>query len=416
MSSTNDLEGGKYPVIDIRIMTDPMNYVFISPAYPITYTYFCERLHDLGVNVLGIGDYPYDALDDELKSALTEYYYVDSLEDYDKVYRACAFFIHKYGRIDWLESLNEYWLRSDAMLRTDYNIGVGTRADKIDELVRKSEMKRVFLSAGIPTARQHIVSDLSSGKTFTAEVGYPVIVKPDIGVGANGAMKIKTEKELIDFYNDLPDEPYVMEEFLEGDICTYDAVIDSHCEPLFESMCTYPPVIDSVNNDENIHYYTSPEIPEQLKVLGRKTVKAFGADRRFVHFEFIQLKKKYDGIGDAGDFALMEVNMRPAGGHDPDMMNVAQSVDVFRIYAEMVTRDMRESQGSGEKFYCAYAARKDGHAFTHTHEEIMERYGGDIVIQEEMPPIDWPSMGRYVYMAKFKDKEDMDGYFRFVLE
>ena len=194
MGSTNDLEGGKYPVIDIRIMTDSMNYVFISPAYPITYTYFCERLHDLGVNVLGIGDYPYDALDDELKSALTEYYYVDSLEDYDKVYRACAFFIHKYGRIDWLESLNEYWLRSDAMLRTDYNIGVGTRADKIDELVRKSEMKRVFLSAGIPTARQHIVSDLSSGKTFTAEVGYPVIVKPDTGVGANGAMKIKTEK------------------------------------------------------------------------------------------------------------------------------------------------------------------------------------------------------------------------------
>ncbi len=392
-----------------------MNFVFISPAYPITYTYFCERLNDLGVNVLGIGDYPYDELDGELRNALTEYYYVDSLEDYDKVYRACAFFIHKYGRIDWLESMNEYWLRTDARLRTDFNIGIGTRSDKIDELIRKSEMKRVFVSAGIPTARQHIVSDLPSGKTFTANVGYPVIVKPDTGVGANGAMKIRTEEELIDFYSDLPEEPYVMEEFLEGDICTYDAVIDSKCEPLFESMCTYPPVIDSVNNDEDIHYYTSPEIPEKLRLLGRKTVKAFGADRRFVHFEFIQLKKSYDGIGNAGDFALMEVNMRPAGGHDPDMMNVAQSTDVFRIYAEMVTGDKRTTPGSGEKYYCAYAARKDGHAFTHSHEEIMERYGDDIVIQEEMPPIDWPSMGRYVYMAKFRDKEDMDGYFRFGL-
>ena len=52
----------------------------------------------------------------------------------------------------------------------------------------------------------------------------------------------------------------------------------------------------------------------------------------------------------------------------------------------------------------------------HTPEEIMERYGSAIVMQEEMPPIDWPSMGRYVYMAKFKEMKEMEEYFRFVLE
>ena len=245
-------------------------------------------------------------------------------------------------------------------------------------------------------------------------------------------MKIRTEEELAMFYRDLPDIPYVMEEFLEGDICTYDAVIDKDCEPLFESMCTYPPVIDSVKNDEDIHYYTSPEMPDKLRTLGRKAVKAFRADRRFVHFEFIRLAKDYDGIGDAGDFALMEVNMRPAGGHDPDMMNIAQSADVFRIYAEMVTAGTsiapescdiscdaahdKPSDAACDKYYCAYAARKDGHTFTHSHEEIMDKYKSDIVLQEEMPPIDWPSMGRYVYMARFKAKDEMDRYFRFVLE
>lgn len=392
-----------------------MNYVFISPAYPVTCTHFCERLNEQGVNVLGIGDVEYDMLNDQLKDSLTEYYYVDSLEDYDQVYRAAAFFIHKYGRIDWLESLNEYWLPVDARLRTDFNIAVGTREDEIGDLIEKSGMKRIFLEAGIPTAGQHIVSDLESGKAFIEEVGYPVIVKPDIGVGANGAMKIDTEEELLSFYNDLPDELYVMEEFMCGDICTYDAVIDSHCEPLFESMCTYPPVIDSVQNDENIHFYTSDTVPEQLRELGRKTVKAFGADSRFVHFEFIKLKKDCAGVGKTGDFAVMEVNMRPAGGHDPDMMNYAHSTDVFRIYAEMVTADRRITPESDDHYLCAYAARKDGHYFTHSHEEIMERYGNDIVMQEEMPPIDWPSMGRYVYMAKFKEKEEMDRYFAFVL-
>ena len=170
----------------------------------MTCTQFCDRLHRHGVNVLGIGDVPYDALNDRLKDSLTEYYFrlkdslteyyfVSSLEDYDQVYRAVAFFIHKYGRIDWLESLNEYWLPLDAKLRTDFNIAVGTREDKIGALVRKSLMKRLFIEAGIPTARQHIVSDLQSAQAFVKLVGYPVIVKPDIGVGANGTVKINKE-------------------------------------------------------------------------------------------------------------------------------------------------------------------------------------------------------------------------------
>ncbi|MBO5574070.1 MAG: carbamoylphosphate synthase large subunit, partial [Clostridium sp.] len=67
--------------------------------------------------------------------------------------------------------------------------------------------------------------------------------------------------------------------------------------------------------------------------------------------------------------------MRPAGGHDPDMMNYAQSMDVFRIYAEMVTSGKRLSPVSEDHFICAYAARKDGHEFTRSREEIFEKYG-----------------------------------------
>lgn len=392
-----------------------MNYVFISPAYPVTCTHFCNRLSEKGVNVLGIGDVPYDGLNDELKKALTEYYYVESLEDYDQVYRAVAFYIHRYGRIDWLESLNEYWLPTDAQLRTDFNIKTGTRSEDIGDFIRKSSMKKIFIDAGIPTARQHIVSDREEGRKFAEAYGYPVIVKPDIGVGANGAMKIESEEELDSFYADLPSEAYVMEEFLSGDICTYDAIIDSHCEPLFESTCTYPPVIDSVQNDEDVCFYTRAVLPESLRDLGRRTVRAFGAGSRFVHFEFIRLDKDQPGVGKTGDYAVMEVNMRPAGGHDPDMMNYAQSADVFSIYADMVISDRRNDTVSDDRYVCAYAARKDGHVFTHSHEEIMQRYGNDIVMQEEMPPVDWPSMGRYVYMARFREEGEMEDYFTFVL-
>ncbi len=390
-----------------------MNFVFLSPNYPVTCACFCRRLRECGVNVLGIGDAPYDALSDTLRGSLTEYYHVSSLEDYDQVYRAVAFFIHKHERVDWLESLNEYWLPTDARLRTDFNIAVGTRADGIARMVDKARMKQVFLDAGIPTARQHIVDKRGGGRAFAREVGYPVIVKPSVGVGANGARKLHSQKELDAFYDALPDEPYVMEQFLSGDICTYD---DSSCAPLFESTEVYEPVLDAVADDLDVTFYTRPKPDAKLAALGRRTAKAFGADRRFVHFEFIRLNRDCAGVGKAGDYAAMEVNMRPAGGRDPDMMNYAQSTDVYRIYAEMVTQDARSLPASQERYFCAYAARKDGHVYAHSEEDILAKYGDALVMREEMPEIDWPQMGRYLYMARFKTEKKMLQFFIFVLE
>ena len=392
-----------------------MNYVFISPNFPHTGTSFCDRLSKNGIRVFGIGDTPFDSLDDQLKAALTEYYYVSSLEDYDQVFRAVAFFSFKYGKIDFLESLNEYWLELDARLRTDFNVPIGIRSDRIAFIKEKALMKKIYHEAGIPTARQHVVTTREAGRAFIREVGYPVIVKPNIGVGANDTWKLKDDAELEAFYDALPSISYVMEEFIEGDIWTYDAVIDSHCEPLFESTATYAPVMDAVLDDLDVAFYTCPDLPPQLRDLGRRTVKAFGVRQCFVHLEFFKLASPRQGLGETGDFVALEVNMRPAGGHDPDMMNYAHSVDVFQIYADMIADDNRFVPKSDEQFYCAYAARKDGHSYLRSHEEIMERYGDQIVLWEEMPPIDWPQMGRYVYMARFKTYEEVQKYFEFVV-
>ena len=391
-----------------------MNFVFVSPHFPHTYWQFCDRLKRNGLNVLGIGDAPYDSLEAPLKAALTEYYRVDSLEDYDQVYRAAAFFAFKYGKIDWIESMNEYWLEQDARLRTDFNITTGIRADRISFIKEKSLMKKLYLEAGIPTARQHVVTDREAGKAFIQKVGYPVIVKPDIGVGATHTWKLEKDADLEAFYDNLPAAPYVMEEFIEGEICSYDAILDSRCEPLFESMTVWPPVMDIVNKDLDLMYYTCPEVPEALRKLGRKTVKAFGVDRRFVHLEFFRLTNARKGLGKAGDFVALEVNMRPAGGYTPDMMDFAHSTDVYQIYADMVAYDARKIPESGEHAYCVYASRKDGHSYARTHEEIMAKYGNRMMMQEEMPPMNWPQMGRYMYTVRLGTFEEVQEFITFV--
>ena len=391
-----------------------MNFVFVSPHFPHTYWQFCDRLKKNGLNVLGIGDAPYDSLEEPLKAALTEYYRVDSLEDYDRVYRAVAFFAFKYGKIDWIESMNEYWLEQDARLRTDFNITTGIREDRISFIKEKSLMKKLYLEAGIPTARQHVVTDREAGKVFIREVGYPVIVKPDVGVGATHTWKLENDADLEAFYDNLPAAPYVMEEFIEGEICSYDAILDSRCEPLFESMTVWPPVMDIVNKDLDLMYYTCPEVPEGLRKLGRKTVKAFGVDRRFVHLEFFRLTKARKSLGKVGDFVALEVNMRPAGGYTPDMMDFAHSTDVYQIYADMVAYDERRVPESPAHAYCVYASRKDGHTYARTHEEIMAKYGSRMMMQEEMPPMNWPQMGRYMYTARLETFEEAQAFIAFV--
>src|SRR5512145_1943863 len=160
-----------------------MNFVFLSPHFPPNYYPFCVRLRELGAVVLGLADAPYDALRPELRDALAEYYRVDDMRDYDRLVRALGHFTHRYGKIDRIDSHNEYWLETEAHLRTDFNIQ-GIKLDEIEKIKRKSLMKEQFRLAGVPVAHGKIVHDLDSAKELISEIGFPAVAKPDIGVGA----------------------------------------------------------------------------------------------------------------------------------------------------------------------------------------------------------------------------------------
>ena len=393
-----------------------MNFIFISPNFPHTYWQFCDRLKRKGVNVLGIGDCSYDALEPALKASLTEYYKVDSMENYDSMYRAVAFFAFKYGKIDWLESNNEYWLEQDAELRKNFNITTGVQPDELALWKSKSAMKPVYKEAGIPTARNHRITTIDAAKEFLKEIGgYPVIVKPDVGVGAEDTWKLENDDDLKDFFNKKPDVPYVMEEFVYGNIYSYDAICDSNGEPLFENSCWFPPsVADLVNKGLELTYYALLDVPEQLREYGRRALKAFKVRSRFIHFEFFRLTKARKNLGKVGDFVGLEVNMRPAGGYTPDMMDFAHQTDVYQIYADMVTDDKRLLPDNGENRYCAYAARKDIHKYAHTHQEIMDKYGKNIVMAERMPDVLSGAMGNEMYTAVVASEDDVLEFAAFV--
>lgn len=392
------------------------NVVFISPNFPTNYWQFCRELKKNGMNVLGIGDQPYEELNPELKENLHEYYKVSNLENYDEVYRGVAFLIFKYGPIDWLESNNEYWLERDARLRTAFHITSGFQEEDIPRIKYKSKMKEYYRNVGISTARYYLVEDREGCLEFIDKVGYPVVVKPDNGVGASQTYKLSSDEELDDFLQKkTPGVSYIMEEFVYAEVNSYDAIIDSHGEPLFETGNVTPmSIMDIVNNQDNSIYYILKELPSDTRQAGRATVKSFGVKSRFVHFEFFRLLKDQKGLGTKGSIIALEVNMRPCGGFTPDMIDFAHSTNVYKIWADMVAFDKTEIE-SGPHAYCAYAGRRDGKKFLLNDSQVAEKYGNRLKMNQRIPDVLAGAMGNQMFVALFDTKEEMDLFYKDVL-
>ena len=394
-----------------------MNFVFISPNFPEAYRFFCIRLKENGVNVLGIGDCPYDDLHPDLKAALTEYYKVSTLENYDEMVRALGYFTFRYGKIDWLESNNEYWLEQDARLRTDFNISTGLKTADLPRFKYKSAMKEFYLKAGIPAARYHMVSTLEAARAFICEVGYPVIVKPDNGVGAEATWRISSDEELQDFLAHRPDVPYIMEEYVTGEITTFDGVCDSHGEVLFAtSHITKNSIMDMVNEGVACYYYVNKEVPPEVERAGKAVLKAFEAKSRAFHLEFFRLTEAKENLGQVGDIVALEVNMRPAGGFTPDMINFANSVDMYQIWADMVAFDERRHTYSGPKQYCVYCGRRDGVNYVRSPEEIGRACASVMKLQTRMPDALAGTMGNQVFIACFSELNEVEHFVQYAFE
>jgi len=393
------------------------NFIFISPNFPTNYWMFCRELKNNGLNVLGIGDQPYDELTGDLKGSLNEYYKVSSLENYEEVYRAVAFFIHKYGRIDWIESNNEYWLERDAKLRTDFNITSSFQTKDIPRIKFKSQMKAYYEAVGIPVARYHLVDTMENCKAFIEEVGYPVVTKPDNGVGASHTFKLSNDEDLQNFFNEKWDDTqYIMEEFINAEVNSYDAIINSKGEPIFETGNVTPTsLMDVVNNNDDSIFYIRKELPEDIMKAGRATVKSFDVKSRFVHFEFFRLLADHEGIGKKGDVMALEVNMRPSGGVTPDMINFAHSTNVYKIWADMIAFD-ESRMPVGEHAFCGFAGRRDGKNFVMQYEDIMAKYGHLMKMTGRVAEALSGAMGNEMYIGTFPTEEALNAFYKDLLE
>ena len=400
-----------------------MNVVFVSPQFPSVYWQFCAALRRNGARALGVGDTPYDQLASEVRASLDEYYWVSDLEDYDQVYRAVAHFAHRWGKPDWIESNNEHWLAQDARLREDFNVAHGPRPADVARWQSKRAQKPLYAAAGVPTARQTCLTTFDETRWFIGEMGhYPVFAKPKVGVGAAGTRILRNDNDLRDLLAEHGPEgadpvPYVVEQLVRGSICSWDAILDSRGEPLFENQEEFPPsMADVVHGGLDMSYLSLPEVDPRLSELGRAAVRAFRLASRFVHLEFFRLSEDLPGVARVGEYVGLEVNVRPPGGTTPEMMDYAHAISVYQVWADMVCFDERRCEPGGEPRVCAYASRRDAHRYAHPHEEVMARWGERVVSCGRVPDALSDDLGNYQYTACLEDRSQAREFVSFVHE
>lgn len=385
-----------------------MNYLLISPNFPKSQEYFAKRLSEKGITVLGIGTESYDELSPRLQEVITEYFKVNNLEDYNEVLKAVAFLTYKHGKIDRVESNNEYWLELDAKIREDFNID-GVKPSQLLLTKYKSRMKDVFRKAGARVVEGLSISSKEELAPTIETLGLPVIAKPDNGVGAANTYKLFTQEDVENFRNTWDESlSYFLEQYIDNAVlCTYDGLVDSEGNVVFDTSFTYSlPTLELLNNAQDYYTDIEPKIDEKLVELGKNIVKEFGMKERFFHIEFFKLPD--------GEYIALEYNNRIAGGITIDLYNYAYNCDLYELYAKVVVGEEVPKYETDN--YTATVSRRNKYNYKYSEDDVNIEYHEKIRMVEYVPKVFAEAMGDVIFIVTVGSKEELIEIIDFIQE
>ena len=91
-------------------------------------------------------------------------------------------------------------------------------------------------------------------------------------------------------------------------------------------------LMDIVNQRLDFSYYNRrADSDGASRSSGEDRGTRFGIRERFFHIEFFEQPD--------GGYRALEINIRPPGGFTTDMMNYSADIDMYRLWARMLTGD-----------------------------------------------------------------------------
>ncbi|MER6472397.1 ATP-grasp domain-containing protein [Streptomyces collinus] len=205
----------------------------------------------------------------------------------------------------------------------------------------KGECRRILHERGVPSVGFRVVTDTAEALEAAEAIGYPVIVKPVLGIGkavtsiahdplavrAHFAAAAADRDGLTEGMARQLDERYLVEELVSGDLYSVEVAASggrmvplvcasrkvSRENPVLELGCTVPSGLPATDEAALGHYAV-------------EVCRALGLDLGIFHVEVMHTPS---------GFRLIEVNPRLTGGSLPDTISSVAGVDVFALLVDL---------------------------------------------------------------------------------
>jgi carbamoylphosphate synthase large subunit len=368
-----------------------MNVVFVEPFFPANQRQFARALAEVGATVIGIGEYPVESFDDQLKGWLYHYERIPSVTDVEALTRAVRWVQDKLW-VDRLEATIEAHTMAAAQVREACTIP-GTSVRTAWLCRDKPSMKEALREVGVPTAASAAVDSAAGAHQFAERVGFPLILKPRSGAGASGTVRVDSAGELdqaLGVFGGQGVASIAVEEFVEGHEGFYDTIaIDGQVALDFASHY-YPNVLEAMRarwiSPQFVSTNRIDSAPEygELRDMGRRVIAALGIGTSATHMEWF--------FGPKG-LRFSEIGCRPPGVGAWDLYSAGNDIDLYRAWADAIVHGGTGATPSRRYASGIVALRpsQDGSISGYSGVDELQQQYGEWVIDAHLPPPGTPT-------------------------
>ena len=310
--------------------------IFAAPWFSENAHRFIEAtVSQTGVRVAVISQDPQEHLAPHLRERIAAHWRVDDIFDAGQLAHAARQLSNHFGPVHRLFGAYEQLQVPLAEAREQLGVE-GMSAEAARNFRDKPRMKNVLRAAGVPCARHRLVGSDGEGWDFAREVGFPVVLKPPAGAGAQATFRVDDEGafgEALRISAPSPHLPVLIEEFITGEEHSLET-ISVGGRAVWHSLTHYYPTPLEVLRNPWIQWclllpreVDGPQYDDIRSAAGR-ALEALGMDTGLSHMEWFRRRD--------GSVAISEVGARPPGAQITTLVSRAHDIDFLHAWARVV--------------------------------------------------------------------------------
>lgn len=320
--------------------------VFVAPRFLQNTNRYVKAFTELSdVTLSVVSQDPASSIPPAMRPRIAAHYRVGDTFDGDQLTTAVTAITRGVGKVDRLAGALEELQMPMARVRDALDIE-GLPSAVARSFRDKDRMKDVLRESGVPVARSGLAYTREAIRKFVDDVGFPIIVKPQAGLGARSTYRVSSADELAALEQRVvprSDAPLQIEQFVRARERTCETVTIEGV-PVWRSSTHYlPSPLEVLETPWKQYCVLLPreeqddELSRFADVNARALAALFGSYARSAAGTALSHMEWF--IQSDGTSLVNEVGVRPPGVLIMPLLSIAHETDLWADWAKLVALD-----------------------------------------------------------------------------